>query len=170
MRLQRKHMQNLMAFKFQPKVISHFQWKIVLHHHRISKDFSIAQISAIPNTKLLVSLHHSNVQGANLGIFDYSCSKSIKKIFELGDVRGGKYLSCALFLKIWQHSTVTGPGDFTYNPRRNLLGAISIDKQTSYHLFRHTRNETKNTYSVNLLKKAKWFSQSSDIFGNSPPH
>lgn len=100
MRLQRKHMQNLMAFKFQPKVISHFQWKIVLHHHRISKDFSIAQISAIPNTKLLVSLHHSNVQGANLGIFDYSCSKSIKKIFELGDVRGGKYLSCALFLKM----------------------------------------------------------------------
>lgn len=46
------------------------------------------QIKEIPNTKLLVSLHHSD-ESANLGIFDVS-RKQVRKIYAFEEVVGCK--------------------------------------------------------------------------------
>ena len=50
----------------------------------------------------------------------------------------------------------TGFGDFTYNPRRNILGALSVRDKIAYHLFNIGYTRQKNKDDVKLLKKLKW--------------
>lgn len=54
------------------------------------------------------------------------------------------------------HYIDTGTGDPTFNPRRNLLGAISVDKEISYHLFK-VEYESRN--HIQMLRKSKWYPQ-----------
>ena len=42
----------------------------------------------IPNTKLLVSLHHNYAESANMSIFDISKQEQIREIYSLGEVSG----------------------------------------------------------------------------------
>ena len=46
----------------------------------------------IPNTKLLVSLHHNYEQSANMAVFDISKKDQIKEIYSLGEVSGGSII------------------------------------------------------------------------------
>lgn len=48
------------------------------------------RIKEIPNTNLLVSLHHHPATSANLAIYDIS-QKEAKKIYAFEEVFGGKY-------------------------------------------------------------------------------
>ena len=48
-----------------------------------------------------------------------------------------------------------GWGDVTYNPRRNILAAISISGEVAYHLFSIETTAGKRNYSAKLLTKAK---------------
>ncbi len=50
----------------------------------------------IPNTKLIVSLHHICDEAANLEIFDISKKGQAKKIYSLGEISGCKI---CLYLK-----------------------------------------------------------------------
>ena len=43
----------------------------------------------IPNTKLLVSLHHIKEKSANISVFDISKKGQAKEIYSLGEVSGG---------------------------------------------------------------------------------
>lgn len=52
---------------------------------------------------------------------------------------------------------MTGNGDATYNTRRDLLGAISIGKEITYHLFNVTYSDYHSR--VKLLRKSSWPSQ-----------
>lgn len=52
-----------------------------------------------------------------------------------------------------------GPGDLTYNSRRNILGAISFKGKIAYHLFDIEHTKQKANYNVRLLRQTKWFSQ-----------
>lgn len=54
---------------------------------------------------------------------------------------------------------MTGNGDVTYNARRNLLGAIPLNKQITYHLWDVAYSGQKSNYDVKLLRKSKWHSQ-----------
>ena len=45
-------------------------------------------VKEIPNTKLLVSLHHSYDKSANMAVFDISKKDHIKEIYSLGEVSG----------------------------------------------------------------------------------
>mgnify|MGYP000880086214 FL=1 len=47
----------------------------------------------IPNTKLLVSLHHNYENSANMSIFDISKKDQIKEIFSLGEVSGERIIN-----------------------------------------------------------------------------
>lgn len=51
---------------------------------------------------------------------------------------------------------MTGYGDVSYNSRRNILGAISLDKKVAYHLWVIEYSQQKNNYNIKLLQKAKW--------------
>lgn len=51
---------------------------------------------------------------------------------------------------------MTGYGDVSYNSRRNILGAISLDKKVAYHLWIIEYSQQKNNYNIKLLQKAKW--------------
>ena len=42
----------------------------------------------IPNTKLLVSLHHNYKKSANMSVVDISKAHQIKEIYSLGEVSG----------------------------------------------------------------------------------
>lgn len=127
----------------------------------------------IPNTKLLVSLNHNYSESAKMEIFDLS-QKTVKRIDSFDRVLGGKRklllefarktLSLVLlflskpFLLSLIHGIMleTGFGDVTYNSRRGLLGAISVEKETAYHLYHVGYSSQKNNYCVKLLKKSKW--------------
>ncbi len=57
----------------------------------------------IPNTKLLVSVHHGYNMSASVEIFDISKKGKANKIYSLGKVFGGKhgkFLFITDFLKI----------------------------------------------------------------------
>ena len=116
----------------------------------------------IPNTKLLVSLHHNCDKLANMAVFDMSKNDQIKEIYSLGEVSGGSinyFLpSC---LNNWIFSLGTGYGDITYNSRRSILGAVPVDQKISYHLFDVDSNATKTKDIVKLTRKSKWHSQHS---------
>ncbi len=47
-------------------------------------------VKEIPNTKLLVSLHHYFAKSANMEIFDISKKGKANKIYSLGEVSGSK--------------------------------------------------------------------------------
>ena len=48
----------------------------------------------------------------------------------------------------------TGYGDVSYNPRRNLLGAISLQGKIAYHLYHF--DTSRNEKLVKLYRKSKW--------------
>ena len=52
---------------------------------------------------------------------------------------------------------VTGDGDVTYNPRRNLLGAMCVGEKTAYHLYNF--DTSKSDGIVKLFRKSGWHSQ-----------
>lgn len=54
---------------------------------------------------------------------------------------------------------VTGYGDFTWNSRRSLFGAISLHNKISYHLFTLENIPGKANYEAKLLRKARWHSE-----------
>ena len=49
-------------------------------------------IKEIPNTRFLVSLHHSYNQSANLAIFDISKKEKIQKVYSFEEVVGSESL------------------------------------------------------------------------------
>ena len=53
-----------------------------------SDDDSWTHVKEIPNTKLLVSLHHNWEKPANMAVFDISKKDQIKEIYSLGEVSG----------------------------------------------------------------------------------
>lgn len=62
---------------------------------------------------------------------------------------------------------VTGVGDVTYNSRRGLLGAISLNGKIAYHLYNiEFISAQKSGYSGKLLRKSKWHSQYGTSLGN----
>ena len=52
---------------------------------------------------------------------------------------------------------VTGNGDVTYNPRRNILGAIPIEGEIVYHLYQFPTSKADN--NVKLIRKSRWHTQ-----------
>ena len=52
----------------------------------------------IPNTKLLVSLHHNYERSANMAVFDISKKDQIKEIYSLGEVSGGRIINYFTFV------------------------------------------------------------------------
>ena len=52
----------------------------------------------IPNTKLLVSLHHKMEKSANLAVVDISKKIQIKEIYSLGEVSEGRIIIFYLYL------------------------------------------------------------------------
>ena len=54
---------------------------------------------------------------------------------------------------------MVGPGDVTYNKRRNFLGALSVVRKTAYHLYSIGYSAQKGSCSVKLLRKSKWHPQ-----------
>ena len=55
-------------------------------------DGSRTYVKEIPNTKLLVSLHHDWEKSANMAIFDISKKDQIKEIYSLGEVSGKRII------------------------------------------------------------------------------
>ena len=56
----------------------------------IKTEHTWTHVKEIPNTKLLVSLHHNREKSANLEIYDISNKAHIRKIYSLGEVSGSK--------------------------------------------------------------------------------
>ena len=50
---------------------------------------SWTRVKEIPNTELVVSLHHNYDESANMSVFDISKKDQIKEIYSLGEVTGG---------------------------------------------------------------------------------
>ena len=59
---------------------------------------------------------------------------------------------------------VTSKGDVTYNPRRNFLAAMCVERKIAYHLFTIDANPVKTP--VSLCRKAKWHPQYDSIQGS----
>mgnify|MGYP000947881788 CR=1 FL=1 len=117
----------------------------------------------LPNTKLLVSLHHNSEKSANMSVFDISKKDQIKEVYSLGEVSRGRinnyfYLH---FSNNYIFSLELGCGDITYNSRRSILGAVPIISKISYHLFNVDSNAFKTKDIVKLIRKSKWHSQNS---------
>ena len=106
----------------------------------------------VANTGLLVSIHHSNEESANLEVFDVSRKGQARKIYSFEEVSGSRIL-VKIHLII---CLVTGHGDVTYNPRRSILGAISVGRKISYHLYDIATGKTGDV--VKLIRKSKWHS------------
>ena len=49
---------------------------------------------------------------------------------------------------------VTGHGDVTYNPRRKILGVISVAGKIAYHLYNFSISKAGN-YGQ-LIRKSRW--------------
>ena len=107
----------------------------------------------IANTGLLVSVHY-NDRDANLEVFDISSKGQARKIYAFEQVSNEGRIVVKIHLII---ILVTGAGDVTYNPRRSILGAISVGGKISYHLYNVIPGKAGNV--VNLLRKSKWHSQ-----------
>ena len=108
----------------------------------------------VANTGLLVSVHHSNDKSANLEVFDVSRKGQARRIYSFEEVSGGRIL-VKIHLII---CLVTGHGDVTYNPRRGILGAISVGGKISYHLYNFAMGKTGDV--VKLVRKSQWHSLS----------
>ena len=119
----------------------------------------------IPNTKLLVSLHHNHDESedsANMAVFDISKKDQIKEIYSLGEVSGGCIIIFLLYLlNNYIFSLATGYGDIAYNSRRGILGAIPLHETISYHLFNVDSSASKTKDIVKLMRMSKWHSQHS---------
>ena len=114
----------------------------------------------IPNTKLLVSLHHYPHKAVNMSVFDISKKDKIKEIYSLGEVSGERIIICYLhLLNNCIFSLVSGPGDITYNSRRSILGAAPLRGKISYHLFNVDPNASKTKDIVKLIRKSKYHAQ-----------
>ena len=98
---------------------------------------------------------------ANLEVFDISRKGQVKKIYSFEEVLGGRIIVNFLFI---HHFLVTGNGDVAYNPRRNTLGAISVEGKINYHLYNFTTSKAGNI--VKLIRKSKWQSKYTDEEGN----
>lgn len=59
---------------------------------------------------------------------------------------------------------MTGYGDLSYNARRGILGAISLEGKIAYHLYNINPWNTDDT--VTLSRRTKWHSQYSTEFRN----
>lgn len=102
----------------------------------------------------MASLQASSTS-ANLEVFDISKKEEIKQVYTLYEVSGGD-----------DDPYVVGEGDITYNPRRNLLGAIPIGGQLAYHLFKINTDAAKTSKPediVKVVRQSKWHSQ----YGNT---
>ena len=55
-----------------------------------------------------------------------------------------------------------GLRDITYNAKRNLFGAVSIDGATAYHLFSVNASGTNRSEIVRLIRRSKWHSRDSN--------
>lgn len=66
-------------------------------------------VTEIPNTKLLVSLHHKSFKSANFELFDISKKGQANKIYSFEEVSGGKFHGPCLFfpksLFSWSYCT-----------------------------------------------------------------
>lgn len=62
---------------------------------------------------------------------------------------------------------MTGWGDMTYNSRRNILAAISVAQEISYHLFKIDTSATRAGQIARLYRKAQWHSQYSTLEGTT---
>ena len=116
----------------------------------------------IPNTKLLVSLHLNPRESANMSVFDISKKSQIKEIYSLGEVSGERII---IFLPSCLNNYIFSLGtgyDITYNSRRGILGAITLGREISYHLFNVDSNASKTKDIVKLIRKSKWHSQHSN--------
>ena len=58
-----------------------------------------------------------------------------------------------------------GEGDLTYNPKRNLLGAISLSRKLAYHLFTVDTDYISIKEPIQLVRKSKWHLQHSNEGG-----
>ena len=59
---------------------------------RIIIENSSTHVKEIPNTTLLMSLHHNYEESAKLEIFDISRKDQINKIYSFEEVRGGDFI------------------------------------------------------------------------------
>ena len=53
-------------------------------------------------------------------------------------------------------SLEVGQGDVTYNSRRNLLGAICVGDQITYHLFKLETHSLRHGDIATLCRRSKW--------------
>ena len=82
-------------------------------------------VKEIANTRLLcASVHHCYNGSANLQVFDVSRKAKARKIYSFEQIPGSRVIVKIHLIII----LVTGHGDVTYNPRRSILGAISVGR------------------------------------------
>ena len=62
-------------------------------NHRTDSEieYSWTHVKEIPNTNLLVSLHHNAWESASMEVFEISKEEWVKKIYSLGEVSGGNF-------------------------------------------------------------------------------
>ena len=58
---------------------------------------------------------------------------------------------------------VSGQGFLSYNASKGILGALSVEKQTSYHLFKINVDASNGNEMVKFSRKSKWYSSSQNI-------
>ena len=73
----------------QIRATSKFQFSNFIPFYDESIVYSWTHVKEIPNSKLLVSLHHDCDRSANMEIFDVSKKNHIEKIYSHQDVLGG---------------------------------------------------------------------------------
>ena len=130
-------------------------------------DYSWTHVKEIANTKLLVSLYHNRTESANMAVFDLSKQGQVNEIYSLGEV-SGRILTCFYLLRENNSIFPLGPdaGDVTYNSRRGILGAISVEDQIAYHLFNINVNASETENIVKFYRKSKRHTQSSNATCN----
>ena len=130
----------------------------------------------ISGTKLLISLHHSYNKSANIEVFNLTKKGRVEKIYSFEEVCGCKFTTIQIIqtdifitnlfnIDIKNRTFISidvGYGDFTYNTKRNLLGAISLGGKIAYHLFSVDPNPVNPKESIKLIRKSKWHLQYSD--------
>ena len=105
-------------------------------------------------------------------VFNLAKKGRSEKVFSFDEVVGCKFAASnyskrfflptytILILRIIIINVIdVGYGDLTYNPKRNLLGAISLNRKIAYHLFTVDTNCANIKESVKLIRKSKWHPQ-----------
>ena len=129
--------------------------------------YSWTHVKEIPNSNLLVTLHQNGLKAANMEVFDISTKIKSKKIYSLGEISGGKFNQFSIFnCSNTCLLLVVGNGDVTYSTRRNLLGAVSVEKQIAYHIFSIDTGESIDKNIIKLIRKSKWHPHYSDEDSN----